>query len=70
MASGDQAGTRRRRKKPDKETEKSQRERFIETARAIGADESREQFERAIQRIIHEPRTPKGRPATKPEPST
>ena len=70
MASGEQADTSRRRKKPDKETEKSQRERFIETARELDTDESGREFERAIQRIIIGPRKPKARPARDQEPST
>jgi hypothetical protein len=35
-----------------KEKEKSQRERFIETAREIGVDESGKEFERALKRIV------------------
>ena len=31
--------------------EKSQRERFIETARAIGVDETGAEFERALEKI-------------------
>lgn len=38
-------------KKP-KQDEKPQRERFIETAREIGADGTLEAFERAIEKII------------------
>ena len=32
-------------------TEKSQSERFIEAARAIGVDESGEEFERALKKV-------------------
>lgn len=38
--------------KPDtKPLEKEQRERFIETARAIGVDETGEEFMRALKRV-------------------
>ena len=40
------------RKGEGKEPEKSQTERFIETARQIGADESREKFEKAVSAIL------------------
>ncbi len=33
-------------------SEKLQRERFIETARAIGVDETGEEFERALSKIV------------------
>ena len=33
--------------------EKPQSERFIETARAIGADETPEAFERVFKRLVH-----------------
>ena len=36
-------------KKPTRE--KSQRERFVETARAIGVDETGAEFERALEKI-------------------
>jgi len=39
-----------RKPKPD---EKPQSERFIETARAIGADESAEAFEQVFKRLVH-----------------
>ena len=42
--------------KPD---EKPQRERFIETAREIGADETKEGFERAFKKVT----TPSSPPA-------
>lgn len=35
-----------------KEDQKAQSERFIETARAIGVDESGRKFERAITKVI------------------
>jgi hypothetical protein len=35
-----------------KAKEKSQRERFIETARVVGFDESGKEFERALIRIV------------------
>lgn len=34
------------------EAERTQAERFLETAREIGADETGEAFERAIERIV------------------
>lgn len=40
------------RKKPRPEDEKPQSERFIETAREIGADETGEKFEEAFNRIV------------------
>ena len=41
-------------KKP-KRDEKPQRERFIETAREIGADETQERFEQEFEKIIINP---------------
>jgi hypothetical protein len=41
-------------KKP-KPDEKPQSERFIETAREIGADETQEGFERVFEKIIFSP---------------
>jgi hypothetical protein len=41
-------------KKP-KPDEKPQRERFIETAREIGADETQEGFEKAFEKVIQKP---------------
>lgn len=41
-----------RKPKPD---EKPQRERFIETAQEIGAEESKEAFEKAFDRIVTPP---------------
>lgn len=34
--------------------EKTQSERFIEAARAVGVDESGEEFERAVKRLVPE----------------
>ncbi len=43
--------------KPEAATkEKSQRERFIEAAREVGVDETGEEFERALRRLV--PRRP------------
>ena len=39
------------------EAEKTQAERFLETAREVGADETGEAFERAIEKIVP-PRRP------------
>ena len=36
--------------------EKSQRERFIEAARAIGVDETRHKFEKGLKQIVRLPR--------------
>ena len=44
-------------KKPKKEKSKSQRERFIETARELESDESGASFDSAFQKILA-PRTP------------
>ena len=38
--------------KTDKKVQKTQRERFIETAREIDADETGEAFERAVEVLI------------------
>ncbi len=38
-------------KKPKSEKDKSQRERFIETARALGVDETGVEFETALGKI-------------------
>lgn len=45
------------------EAEKTQAERFLETAREVGADETGEAFERAMDRIV-----PPRRPATSGKP--
>jgi hypothetical protein len=39
-------------KKTKKKEEKSQRERFIEAARAIGVDETGEEFERLFRKVV------------------
>lgn len=38
--------------RPKAEEVKSQSERFVETARTIGADESGEKFEKAFKRVV------------------
>jgi hypothetical protein len=45
-------------KKP-KPDERPQSERFIETAREIGADETKEGFEKAFEKILKTPPSPK-----------
>ena len=45
-------------KKPKSEKDKSQRERFIETARQLGVDETGAEFERALAKIAP-PKRPK-----------
>ena len=49
------AGTR---PKPKKATDKAQSERFRETARKLGADESEETFDRAFKKIVQPKRRP------------
>lgn len=44
--------------------EKSQRERFIETAREIGVDETGQAFERAVARLVP-PRAPSTDPKSR-----
>jgi hypothetical protein len=44
--------------KPKKKTDKDQAERFIETARQIGVDETGARFERAFQKIVQTARKP------------
>jgi len=39
-------------KKPAKKAEKTQRERFIETARELGVDETGKEFDAALKRIV------------------
>lgn len=41
-------------KEPEKDDEE-QSQRFVETARQLGADEDEEEFERAIKRITDKP---------------
>lgn len=38
--------------KPKKSTDPEQYERFVETARKLGADESPEAFDRAFKRVV------------------
>lgn len=45
-------------KKPEPKKGKSQRERFIETARALGVDETGAEFERALNAIVPPKRPP------------
>jgi hypothetical protein len=56
MASKPKAGSAKKRPAkaavPKKTKEKSQRERFIEAARAVGVDETGREFERAIVRLV------------------
>lgn len=39
-------------KKPPPQNEKSQKQRFIETARELGADESGKEFDKAVKKIV------------------
>jgi hypothetical protein len=50
------AGTPKKKKAKPKLTDKEQSERFIETARELGADESGKGFERAVEKILIEPK--------------
>jgi hypothetical protein len=50
-------------KKPPAKGEKSQKERFLEAAKSIGADESGRAFEKAVQKIVP-PKSSKARPPT------
>jgi hypothetical protein len=45
-------GTPKKKKAKPKLTDKKQSERFIETARELGADESGKHFEKAFEKII------------------
>jgi hypothetical protein len=47
------AGAPKKKKAKPKLTDKEQSERFIETARELGVDESGKAFERAVHRIVH-----------------
>ena len=49
-------------KRTPKTTDKRQYERFVETARKLGADESEEAFKRAFRKIV----PPKSKPAAAP----
>ena len=53
------AGTPKKKKAKPKMTDKEQSERFKETARELGVDESGNEFEEALNRIIPQ----KSRPA-------
>ena len=46
------AGAPKKAKPKPKLTDKEQSERFIETARELGVDESGEQFEKALRKIV------------------
>lgn len=46
------AGTPKKKKAKPKLTDKEQSERFIETARELGVDESGDAFERAVKKIL------------------
>ena len=52
------AGAPKKRKATPKLTDKKQSERFIETARKLGVDESGEGFEEAISRVLPKQRLP------------
>lgn len=39
-------------KKPPPQNEKSQKQRFIETARELGVDETGKKFEQALDRVL------------------
>jgi hypothetical protein len=45
-------------RKPPPPDEKPQRERFIETAREIGASEDPKEFERAFRKVVRPPLNP------------
>lgn len=46
------AGPPKKAKPKPKLTDKEQSERFIETARSLGVDESGKEFERALKKIV------------------
>lgn len=52
MASGDRPDTDRKAKPSRKRSQKEQSERFIATARELEADETGQDFERAVQSLI------------------
>jgi hypothetical protein len=58
MAPKSKAGPAKKKaaKSPDKKEQKTQRERFIETARDLGVDKTGKEFERLVRHII--PRKP------------
>jgi hypothetical protein len=51
-------------RKPPPPDEKPQRERFIETAREIGASEDPEEFERVFREVVKPPKPVKSRSVT------
>lgn len=51
------AGVPKKEKPKPKLTDKEQSERFIETARELGVDESGEDFQRAFEKIVR-PKSP------------
>jgi hypothetical protein len=54
-------------RKPSPSSQRPQSEDFIETARKLGADESREGFERVFEKIARvKPSAPPARPSEKP----
>jgi hypothetical protein len=55
------AGTPKKKPAKPKLTDKEQSERFKETARQLGVDESGEIFDRAIEKILGDQRSPKVR---------
>jgi hypothetical protein len=52
-------------RKPPPPDEKPQRERFIETAREIGASEDPEEFERVFREVVRPPKPPPRQAAKK-----
>lgn len=52
MASGGRRDTGRKAESDKKTDEKSQRERFIETAQKLEVDDSGEDFEKALKRVL------------------
>lgn len=60
MESKKDSGQKRKPKPTRKLTKAQQSERFKETARALGVDESAEAFERALERIVPPKRLPSG----------
>ncbi len=48
-------------RKPPPKDERPQSEDFIETARTLGGDESREAFERVFEKIVKAPDPPSGK---------
>jgi hypothetical protein len=44
-------------RKSQKNTDKAQSERFIETARKLGSEDTQERFEEAFRKIVSRPKT-------------